>query len=697
MESFWKNKKIAVYIALKHHTRLIVPITEQIARQGGDIIYLVGQAERSQEITAMELGLNYYHIFEFITAKDTDQIHKTYQYLKNGFAKALLKDTVFSLQVPTVLDKTLYANAQEYTGFKNFMNRFAPDLCIALHEVNRWGKVFAFHAKKRNIPCVTLQEGQFTNRSEENKYKMTGHVQYSTLDLVWGEGTKQLLSTYEAPEERIVATGNTHINAEINRLRKEKIRSKKRKKYQCGQSFVTCLFFSQTLPEVSEIYSLINYFNQTNKKKLFIKFHPSAPRSKISNYLSMFDKKTKKSIHFFHDEESAYNMIEMADVVVVAEATNISLETLALGKPLVILKLKAESGVRSFLPEKKAALAYTPEELTEAIKNNTDFTALMDPQGVSSYIKEELHDPENSIENTLNVLQSCISANSAPDPAPLSPEAKTDKQWTIILPVVDRPEIFLSILESVSINSKDHNFEVILIKPRFLSQETAYILDSLEGDVSILESFEDETLPAALNRAAVKGKGCFLAIPGPFLYPSENWLDFLETGFGEHGTQKIFGARVINQYGNIVHAGMVLDANNSAVSAYALLDANFPPANKTRSFHMVDRFIGVEKEFFLSLGGFHEKAGDYCFMDLSLRAREKSGEPDSVVYLPKVLMNQFDTGKKDTDTDASIFFHSRWHGTLLENEDDLYKQDGVSQLQLDAARMTRAMEATSFK
>ncbi len=691
MNNFWENKKVAAYIALKHHTRFIIPIMEKIAGQGAKTIYLVAQAERSQEITAVESGLDYCHIFDFITEKDRKTIQATYQNLKNGFAKAFLEDTVFSIQAPTVLDKTLYATAQEYTGFKNFMEQFKPDLCIALHEVNRWGKIFSFHAKLQDIPCITLQEGLLSPATSEHHFETTGHVQHSTLDLVWGEESKKFLSTYEAPEDRIVPAGNTHLTSEIDRLKKENIRRKKRKEYKCTDLFVACLFFSAAPPEVNELKPLFTAFNQKTDKKLFIKFHPATSRPNIDNWISRLAEKEKKFINFIHAEENTYNLIAMSDLVVLSEGSTIALEALAIGKPVAVLTFESYVKFRSSLPEKKAALAYSPGKLAEAIENNTDFHSMMDPKGVSDYIAQELTDPDNSIENTVQIMASCINANKAPDPKPLFPEFTPEKHWSILLPVVDRPEVFLSILENISANSEGHDFEVILIKPENLSEKTEYILDTLEGDISSVLFSQEKTFPEILNQAAVKSHGRFLCIFNPFLAPAEGWLESLEEGIAQYGAEKIFGGRVINTYNNIVHAGMVLNANNSPVSAYLHLDKNFPPANKTRDFQMVDHFIGIDRNLFLSSGGFDKRAGKYAFMDFGLRIKEQQRDPELVIYLPKVLLTSFDNGKYQTDDSASIFFYSRWHGVLWESEDMFYKNDGVSPLQLEAARMTRAM------
>ena len=218
MKNFWKDKHVVAYIALKHHTRFIVPIMEHLASFGAKTDYLVAQAERSQEITAIETNLDYHHIFDFLDDSDQSEIKDIYHNLRDTFGKTLVKDITFSLQVPTVLDKTLSSTAQEYVAFKKYFEQNRPDLCIALHEVNRWGKLFAFHAKRNGVPFVTLQEGLLTAASANLSFQMTGHVQYTSFCFVWGKNSKDKLINYEAPEERIIPVGNTHLSDEITTL-----------------------------------------------------------------------------------------------------------------------------------------------------------------------------------------------------------------------------------------------------------------------------------------------------------------------------------------------------------------------------------------------------------------------------------------------------------------------------------------------
>ncbi|NOX34962.1 MAG: glycosyltransferase [Deltaproteobacteria bacterium] len=697
MDTFWKGKKITAYIALKHHTRFIVPIMEKLAMQGAKINYLVAQAERSQEITAIETELDYNHIFDFLKNSDKDDIHDIYLDLRDTFGQTLVKDIAFSLQVQTVLDKTIYTTAQEYIAFKNYFEANRPDLCLALHEVNRWGKMFAFHAKKNGVPFITLQEGLLTTASANLNFQMTGHVQYSTFCFVWGENSRQKLVSFEAPEERVIPVGNTHLSNEIKTLAINRIREKKRKNYQCTGIFVVLLLFSSDMPPIDEILPIFRVFQNNPRIKLFTKFHPAATRLKIDNWMESLSDNFKKKIHPVHGEESTYDLMAASDLCVLAEGSTTGLEALALGKPLVLLQLKAPVIYKSNLLEEKAAIGMSPQVLADALSQKTDFNAMMDHHGVKKYIKNELFKSQGSIEYAGELLKSIIIASQARNPAPLIPKKSTEFDFSIILPVSENPNNLLALLEEISIHSENESFEVILIRPEKIPEPTQTILDSLEGNISILVMKNRKTLTETMNLAGMNAKGKYIIFMGPDLSPQQNWLEFLKKAFKKFSGNKVFGARITNKYNNIVHSGIVLDPNNKPVSAYLHLDKKFPHTLKTRSFQMLDCFICTRTDFFCSAGGFDTRSGRYMFLDFCLRSVQITSNPQTIMYLHNVELCSLDQARHGTGYDDSIFFYSKWHKSLWESEAQLLKDDKVSFLQLDAARMTRAMEISSLK
>lgn len=694
MDRFWQNKKIVIYIALKHHTRFLTPIAEELKKKGAKVLFIVGQAERSQEITAIEQGLDYQHVFDFLSNEDTKEVLDNYQAIRDGFKPAFIKHIEFDSQVPTVMDKTFFAIAQEFVAFKNYFKHVKPDICMALHEVNRWGKLFSHHAKKNNIPFISLQEGLFS--VSELRFGSIGHIQNSTLGLLWGKGSKSFICDYEAPRERAFLVGNTHLNDEINQLNKNNIRKKKRAEYGLDATFSGLLFFSAILHPSHEFIPVLEAFASNKGKKLFVKFHPATTKFVIDKWLDEIPDNLKKNIEFIHGKENTYHLIAMSDICIFSDTSTAALEALAIGRPVFFLTLKASRVMKSIVPEKKAALEFTPEKFKQLLNQNTDFSSLVKPEHVRAYLQEEVCNPEKSIDATITIMKKACLANKDQNPSPMSAGMAIEKKYSVIIPTIDQPELFLPILESFSTNSKGHDYEVLLICPESISSDTKTILDSLAGNVTIFKTRPKATLIDTMNTAVQSAQGETLIFFDENITPSASWLDELETAIGKYGSQKIFGGKIVNHNANIVHAGIVLNTSHSVVSAYEHLNAQFSHANKERPFQMVDGFMATNRDAFLSTGGFNARAGAYKFMDYCLRSRELSNEEDLIFYVPKIELIQLVSAAPKDATDESLFFYSRWHGQLWDNENDVYKTDGVSSEQLESARMTRAMATASM-
>jgi len=84
---------------------------------------------------------------------------------------------------------------------------------------------FNIQVAGKEIPCIiviTFQEGMYYGLN----FGYTGHVQNSTLNLVWGDRLKKMLTDFQAPTDRIIPVGNTHLSRELTNQRKNKTRKK---------------------------------------------------------------------------------------------------------------------------------------------------------------------------------------------------------------------------------------------------------------------------------------------------------------------------------------------------------------------------------------------------------------------------------------------------------------------------------------
>ena len=268
----------------------------------------------------------------------------------------------------------------------------------------------------------------------------------------------------------------------------------------------------------------------------------------------------------------------------------------------------------------------------------------------------------------------------------------------MVVSLSNDPENVLAQLEALALNSENEGtFEVILIEPADMSKKTSDILDSLKGDVLRLTRESGMSSFGMMNHASKKALGKTLLFLDKDLLPLPNWLYHLKRGIEQYGEDKILGAKIMDQRGSIVHAGMVLDKNHFPVSAYKHLASDFPPAIKERSFKMLDYFICIHRAFFHQLGGFWEKTGKFAFMDICLRADTYRKKDDTCFYIPHAGMVSLNDNNDPFNPDDSIYFFGKWQGGLWENQDSLYETDKITKAELDAARMAQAMKTAGLK
>jgi len=688
MINFWKNKKVIAYIALAHHTRFIIPVMEELESRGAVVKYIVAQAERSQEITAIELGLPYSHIFDYVREKDRKEIMKNYEGMKHTLSDSLKHEFFMGVLPVTVTDKTLLSSAFEYTGFNNLFEQEKPDLCFALHEINRWGKMLAFWAKKHNVPFISLQEGL----SYGLDFGLSGHAQYSTLNLVWGERIRHKLISFDAPAAKIIPVGNTHLSKELEIQAQNRVRQTKRADYKIEKAFITLLILSSRLPVPDLFYPIFKTVSQSPTQKIFVKFHPATKKPHMDAWVAKITAKFKQNSYFIHGEEKTYDLISMADVVVLGQKSTTGLETLAFGKPLVKLDFAYISNAPYSFVDQGVAVKMRAEQLAQALENQTDFSGLMDKKKVKDYLKYELADTRTAVQTVCSLFKKTIQASTTKDrPIPVD-EQSGEKQWTFINHIPENPELFLAQLEALAVNSSEGgSYEIFFLLPKIISPRIQAILDTLEGDIQWIRP--DQNPIPAVNQALKKASGEYFIFFAPNIAPLSGWLKQLAQQTAALGPEKLFGARITDKAGKIVHAGLVIDYNNTPISAYAGLDINFAPALTQRPFQMVDHFLAVSQKMFFKAGGFTKKAGQYKFMDFCLKARAVSGQANPVTYLPKVQLIFLDTVPKKSNQDDSIYFLSKWHGALWESQEALQKEDGLSAQALDHARLSSAMKA----
>ena len=691
MSGFWKNKTVIAYIALEHHTRFIIPVMERLSSQGARVKYVVGQAERSQEVTAIGLGLDYVHIFDYLSQGDLPKIQNHYHRLRQTFANSLKNDFLFSLQPATVTDKTLHSTAMEFTGLENLIRMESPDLCFALHELNRWGKMFAFQAKQMNVPFITLQEGLTYGLD----FGYSGHAQYSTLNLVWGERVKNKMVSFEAPASKIIPVGNTHLAREITFQAQQDIRKRKRQEFNLAPKQVALLILSSILPPPDLFMPIFNAAAEHDALGLIVKFHPACKKPQMDQWIEAIPENRRGRVMFLHTQQNMYDLISAADVCVLGQRSTTGLESIAFGKPLVKLASAYTPDAPYSFVDQGVAVKMDAKAFADAWAAGTDFSTMIDPIRRDLFLKQELIDTENAIENVCTLFQSVIQANTTPKPKALDIElAGPEKKWSFLVQVSDNPDIFLAQLEAIAMNSEGHgSYETLFFEPRDMAPELSRVLDSLTGDIKRIP-VAPGAFPAEMINASIPDiNGAHLVFLEKNLAPLKGWLKGLNQGFSTHGNGKILGGRICSPDGHVAHAGMVVDHNNTPVSAYLDLDIRFQGALKERPFQMVDYCLALPREQFAALGGLSAQAGPFSLLDLCLKATENGMVSDPVIYLPDVELIFLERPKREVMPPDAAYFYGRWHGRLIESQSRLHEADCLTLQDLAQAKQEAAAKS----
>nr|NJM03027.1 hypothetical protein [Desulfobacula sp.] len=354
--------------------------------------------------------------------------------------------------------------------------------------------------------------------------------------------------------------------------------------------------------------------------------------------------------------------MSLSDLCLLVQPSTTGLEALALGKPLVHLDVRMRDKLPYSFTEFKVAVKMTPAELGEALSQHTDFSTIIHPEDVKAYLQAELSETDAAIDSVINISEKLIQASREKDPKPIQTAVTTDKDWSMVVSLSNGPENVLAQLEALALNSENEGtFEVILIEPEDMPKKISEILDSLKGDVLRLAREPGMSSFEMMNHASQKASGKTLLFLGKDLLPLPNWLYHLKKGIAQYGKDKILGAKIMDQRGSLVHAGMVLDKNHFPVSAYKHLASDFPPALKGRSFKMLDHFICIHRDFFHELGGFREKTGKFAFMDICLRADYRK-KRDTCFYMPDAGMISLKDNTGPFNPDDSICFLENGRG-----------------------------------
>jgi hypothetical protein len=682
-----KGKKAFCFIALKHHGRYLFPLTRALQARGMEIVYPTATAESPFEITFIEEGMPYRHTLSYLDPDLTRETEAAYRKLRSIWKEKLLQSSILHTFTLCIQDKALRMHVENFYLIRRMFEVERPDLVLALHEMNSWGKILGYLCHEYGVPYVTLQEGLYYGDTEF--YRL--NTEYSTGCLIWGESTREVLLKAGGCDDKIFIIGNTHLPEAIREHRRpEAIRKvKKELGVRKGGRLIT-LFMGGLGYHQNFVFPerLLSWIKADPDLTLAVKWHPFNGKTtiqQISAHLGDFP--NVRSLQQY----DTYNLLAASDACALFGNSTTGLETLAFGKPLVEVHLEGQpySYYAQGLAEPAAGLEGVPVAIEKIFRDGIPAER---QARVEQYLRYNLHllDGRN-VERTMEALTKILSASAARKShaaakasAVSAKGRETAFDCSVIIPFTSTEHVMETLLGVASHTPTGISYECIL-STNLSPADVESLREIADGDIRLVFS-SSSSVAALCNTAAREARGRTLCILPAGVIPQPEWLEAMTRAINADQQVGVVGGRIVYRNALIANAGIAFDANFSPVRLYRYLPGNFPAALGARKMRAVADCLFIRRECWEAAGGMDEAIESYLYdVDFCLQARSCGWE---VMYEPQSLLVSLDEDGDRKEGDR-LWFYGKWMGQLWPDEEKYWQEDGVTQEEL--AKRYRAL------
>jgi O-antigen biosynthesis protein len=231
-------------------------------------------------------------------------------------------------------------------------------------------------------------------------------------------------------------------------------------------------------------------------------------------------------------------------------------------------------------------------------------------------------------------------------------ETSVEPLVSVIIPVYGKGEYTLRCLASISNNSPDNPFEVIVVDD--CSPDSSYeILKNVVG-IRLLSNDKNQGFIRSCNIGAAAAKGQYVYFLNNDTEVTPGWLDELVRTFTEFPGTGLTGSRLIYPDGTLQEAGGIIWQDGSAWNFGRNQSPLLPIFSYAREVdYCSGASIMVPTALFDELGGFDEHyLPAYCEdCDLALKIREKGRR---VIYQPLSTVIHHEGVTSGTDTKQGV-------------------------------------------
>jgi GT2 family glycosyltransferase len=239
---------------------------------------------------------------------------------------------------------------------------------------------------------------------------------------------------------------------------------------------------------------------------------------------------------------------------------------------------------------------------------------------------------------------------------------------TVVIPLFNQVALTTGCLQALVAHTPDYLYDVVLVD-NGSTDGTGDLLDSLDGDVTVIRNAANAGFAVACNQGAAAGSGEYVVFLNNDTEPQPGWLDAL-VGLADARPQAgAIGAKLLFPDGSIQHAGVgiVQDAKGLLLGQHLWYRraADLPEANVIASVPAVTAACMLtRRSAFEAAGGFDEAYWNGNEdIDLCLRMR---AEGWGVLYQPAscVVHHESASGPERWTkvSDNILRFTARWSG-----------------------------------
>ena len=648
------GKKIACFVALPHHTRFLSPITEAAKKQGAQIRYFTTMSDYPFERDLVKKGEQCALIQSYADDETRRKLDEaTRRFYDIWIDKCLSWDGY--RHWPFVLQSGLIGNGfEEYFCLENFFDQERPDMILALHERNRWGKLLGHYSSTLGIPFVTLQEGDYY----EDRISFSVHTEYTTALMLWGRATKDCLVRLKSTPEKMVPIGNSHLATVRKTYFDKQKMAETRKELGIPKGKKVVLFlvglqwgvikdawvWEEVMGDLMDREDIVPVF----------KWHPKiAYNSYKKNAEALFKERFPSCIVVQNFDP--YRLLPIADYCITLGKTTLAVEALSFGKP--VFSLPGRDGTRDHYAQLGISQEIWPVgNWSNLYKSIDDGVPAAVQKEVDVFMESYFYKNNTMVmDRAMEVMNTIFDAREKSGEAVKLATVPVPGRISYIIPGGDDPQALLMTLQSLSEHVPHLDWEVVIVAN---DPATAQVIEALSGDVKVIE-VQGNGLANLYNRGAEAASGEVLV----FLKPGVAY--YQDKGLLEGAREGIVGIKLYNPDASPYCLGFAYDFNSVP---FRVTDT------ATKIEAVGGGVIAMHRDHFAVVGGFDSRIANHLIEpDLCLSAAAM--EISCSCLSESAAFYTTDTFSPGTDDDdewrGRIGFFAKWTGRLPKDEDYL--------------------------